>query len=297
MEANMGHFDASKLFGRVLRLSSGATEQSTEANRNEEKRQMKEKRVYKLQKLKRFAWQKFFPAGISLVLLAAAYNLFLSAWDLNVGGFAGISQSLAEFGLSYTLTLLALNAVPFCIAAKNRKWPFFFASLVMTILFGASLDLVPVHQLNIPGEISLILGSALAGVGFGLVCRIEASTGGSDMLSLLIIKLTKTRLSVGIIMTLIDFSVILIWIAITRTSIWTSTIAMLICNIALEVAIYWGRWDEHKLISAIRPRINALWLHLAGFRVVAEAAQGTYTLSITKSAQGVAINNITLQST
>jgi hypothetical protein len=117
------------------------------------------------------------------------------------------------------------------------------------------------------------------------------------MLSLLIIKLTKTKLTVGIIMTMIDFVVIVIWVAITRTSIWTSTMAMLLSNIALEVAIYWGRLHEHKLINAIRPRINAWLLNLAGLRDVAKATQGTYAVLITKTAQGVTINNITLQST
>ena len=217
-----------------------------------------------LVKLKRITWQKLFPAGFSLVLLAVAYNFLLLTHDLNVGGFTGLAMSLDRLGIPFTASLIALNAVPFVIAATNRRWSFFFASLTMTVLFGASVDFIPQHQLNIPGELSLVLGSILAGVGFGIICRIEASTGGSDMLAKLIIKLTRTNLSEGIIMTIIDFLVIVIWVAITGTCIILSTIAMLLSNIALDVAIYWGRIHEHTLIKLMGPLIKNKILRFVG---------------------------------
>lgn len=221
-------------------------------------------------------------AGASLLLLGIAYNVFLLRNDLNLGGFTGFAQSFSKMGFHYTVTLFVLNIIPFGIALKRAitatiwyiskrrcscspscgkctdekckdndlagKWHFFAASFAMTILFGLCMDLFPQIDLRLPYHVSLVIGSLLGGLGFGLICWINASSGGSDMIGKLIsgsmqerAKKMKARgkkaivLSVGTIMIIIDLFAIILWkIIVPESNFFMSCIAMLLCNFMID---------------------------------------------------------------
>jgi len=195
-------------------------------------------------------------SGIAMISLWVAYNVFLLNNNLNVGGFTGASLCLAQFGVSYTLTLVVLNSVPFAIALRKKEFGFFAASAVLTVMTGFVLDLMPIFVLQLPFLVQLIIGSVLSGIGFGLICRAKWSTGGSDMLALQIKKWTKCSLSLGVIMDCIDSVVVIAWVLIVPTdNFWLSfgysILAMLCCNRTIDIIFYYGTIRERLSNLAI----------------------------------------------
>lgn len=135
-----------------------------------------------------------------LLCSSAAYNLYLIPNNIAAGGFTGIGQLVNHFAdISVGTVSILLNVPLFLLSLKSLGLRFGLRSLIA--MFGLSLliDHLPLPTATNDMLLACIFGGVLSGLGFGLVLRGSATTGGTDMLASLIHRhIPFIRVSVGI---------------------------------------------------------------------------------------------------
>lgn len=138
----------------------------------------------------------FILAGTSLVALSL--NSVYIPYGLLAGGVTGLALVLFHlFKIPVFLSILLLNIPVFWWGAKEINRSFLFYSLAGTIALSA---LQPATQAYVPQpQVDMILaaiyGGAISGAGFGLVFRGQGSTGGTDIVAVILRK--KKNLGIG----------------------------------------------------------------------------------------------------
>ena len=148
---------------------------------------------------------------VGTALMSIALN---SAFDMNVlvdGGFSGIAiivKSLTDSwfggGIPLWLTNLVLNIPMFFLGIKIKGIRFLAKTIWGTFSLSFWLYAMPIFPI-VKGDLFLavIFGGVLQGVGIGLVFLGKGTTGGTDMVAVLIQHYVK-HLSVARIMQLVD---------------------------------------------------------------------------------------------
>ncbi|MGN0375298.1 MAG: YitT family protein, partial [Butyrivibrio sp.] len=125
-------------------------------------------------------------------------------------GFSGLSI-LADYSLGIPLwaTNLVLNIPLFIVAGLYVNRKLVWESLLSTGVYSVSVALLP-DRAFLEGDLflSAILGGMAMGIGLGLILYTGASSGGVDMLSI-IIHHKNNRISVPWIMFILDAVIIL----------------------------------------------------------------------------------------
>ncbi len=151
---------------------------------------------------------------LGLLLCATGYNMFIIPNEIAPGGFTGIAQLVNHVtGLPIGMLTLALNVPLFALSAKSLGLKFGIRSLFASVGLSVMIDILPIPSV-IPMDtterllLASLFGGVVAGAGFGLIIRGNATTGGSDMLA----KLINTHfhsVSIGMVMFAVDGMVIL----------------------------------------------------------------------------------------
>lgn len=176
--------------------------------------------------------------ALGLVFCLLSYNLFLIPNRIAAGGFTGIAQLIhAASGWPIGTVALAMNVPLFLFSLKTLGLRFGIRSLAATIAFSLLIDLVP---LKTPAQdiwLATVYGGLLSGIGFGLILRGSATTGGTDLLASLLHRLIP-RLRVSIAIFLIDGLVILTsaFVFDTVTALY-ALICVLISNVVVDFVL------------------------------------------------------------
>jgi len=149
-----------------------------------------------------------------LLLCAVGYDMFIIPNQIAPGGFTGIAQLVNHAtGWPIGMLTIALNVPLFALSAKSLGLKFGLRSLVASFGLSVLIDVLPIPS-AIPMDtterllLASLFGGVVAGAGFGLIIRGNATTGGSDMLA----KLINARfhsVSIGLVMFAVDALVIL----------------------------------------------------------------------------------------
>ena len=144
-------------------------------------------------------------------LMGLAYALFLIPHHFVPGGVSGIAMIVNYFSkLPVGLTIMVLNMPIFLLGLKTMGKKYVLNSLAGMVVSSVFIDLF--HEvLKVPSAtdnavLASIYGGVLLGVGLGIVFRGRASTGGSDIIGMILSKYTGMSLGYGIMIT--DFVVI-----------------------------------------------------------------------------------------
>lgn len=119
---------------------------------------------------------------------------FYDPCGLVTGGFTGIgiivrrlTVDVAEHGIPLWMTNLLLNIPVFLIAYKVQGRKFVGKTAVATFLLSAWLYVIPaVDMAQSDFLLGSVFGGVISGVGMGLVLLSKATTGGTDMVAVLI---------------------------------------------------------------------------------------------------------------
>ena len=124
---------------------------------------------------------------LGLLAAAAAYRMYLIPNQVVNGGFTGVGQLLNHAtGISVGLVNVALNVPLFLISLKSMGLGFGLRSLVAMVLLSVLIDHIPLPPATDDMLLASVYGGAISGIGFGLVLRGNATTGGTDMLASLL---------------------------------------------------------------------------------------------------------------
>ena len=147
-------------------------------------------------------------------IMAAGYVFFISPNKIVPGGIYGISIMLHHLmGLPIGLTALAFN-IPLTIIGTRILGPRFGTKTVVAfVLTSVFVDLLSFYQGSKPlvnGEtlVSCIFGGLLIGIGVALTFKAKATSGGTDVVAMILAK--YTRLPLGQLMMMVDSGIVLL---------------------------------------------------------------------------------------
>lgn len=131
---------------------------------------------------------------IGAVLNAAALNFFLISANVYASGFTGIAQLMASIfsdffgipGVSTGILLFLLN-IPVAILGWYKVGKGFTAYSALSVLFTTvALEFLPIVELSEDIMLNAVFGGVIGGAGVGLTLKYGASTGGSDIIAMVL---------------------------------------------------------------------------------------------------------------
>ena len=154
---------------------------------------------------------------IGSALVGTALSVFTIPNEIAPGGISGLSTALAYMlGVRVSVLTLVLN-IPIMLAAYRLlgKCSFFY-TLLSTALLSGFIELasfLPVYTGNI--LIAAVYGGVLTGIGIGILFLRNITTGGTDLLALMLHK-AFPNVPNGTILAVIDGIVVLIAVLVFR---------------------------------------------------------------------------------
>ncbi|MDO5044699.1 MAG: YitT family protein [Coriobacteriia bacterium] len=153
--------------------------------------------------------------AIGCLIAAAGLNLFLIPGELAAGGASGLATIIYHVGLSKDIIIpvgfqtIVMNALLMIPVFKSGGLRYASRSIFGIIMFALMIDITAPFLPSLVGNDLLlagIWGGILTGVGLGLVFRVGANTGGTDILAQIIAK--KSSLSVGTWLAIFDIMIV-----------------------------------------------------------------------------------------
>ena len=143
---------------------------------------------------------------IGTFMFSIAINVFVVPNNLYTGGVLGISQlirsvitSIFKIEIDFDISGLIyyiINIPLFITAYKNLSKPFFYRTLLVITIQTILLSIIPTQSIVKDTLTNILVGGLLGGAGLGIILSCGASTGGSDIIGLIIAK-KNNELSVG----------------------------------------------------------------------------------------------------
>ncbi len=137
-------------------------------------------------------------------LLAVSVAYFVLPNEILSGGVAGISIiTKALFNLSPTLVIDILVIGLFIIGALVLGRDFAIKTALSSISYPVFLEILVRHpiEMEVDPLLSCIFGGVIAGIGMGIAFRHNASTGGTDIICLLMDKYLHIPVSTSVMIT------------------------------------------------------------------------------------------------
>jgi len=173
-----------------------------------------EKHFKKIKIDKAVVWQEIQDQSIiivGLILYAVGWTGFLLPNQITTGGVTGLS-AIIYFGTKIPIgvTYFCINAVLLLFSIKIFGFKFSFRTIlsVLILTFLLSVFQLIFREPLVKGEpfMSCILGGVMCGMGLGLVFNFKGSTGGTDIIALIINK--YRNISIGKALLICDVCII-----------------------------------------------------------------------------------------
>ena len=153
---------------------------------------------------------------LGAILNAISLNLFLIEANVYASGFTGTAQLITSIltdflgvpGISTGLILFILN-IPVAILGWYKVGKGFTVYSVVSVAFTTLfLELIPVQQLSEDIILNAVFGGVIGGVGVGITLKWGASTGGLDIIAMILSRM-KDR-PIGIYFLMINSAIIVV---------------------------------------------------------------------------------------
>lgn len=143
--------------------------------------------------------------------LAFAVAAFIVPNGIIMGGATGIGLTISHYlPVNLSVIIFAVNAMLFILGAVFLGKKFALTTIISTFTYPVFLSVVQ----SIPGidhvtdnaMLAALYGGVILGIGIGLVVRVGSSTGGTDILALVLHK--WFHIPVAVFLYIVDFSVL-----------------------------------------------------------------------------------------
>jgi len=161
-------------------------------------------------RLDRKRLKKAMEAGVAIIagnmLLGFTVVAFILPSGVIMGGATGIGVVLARFiPLDTAVIVLCVNLAALALGWAVLGWRFVLATVASSLLYplflGAAQRVPGIAGLTADPLLSALLGGGLVGIAVGLVMRVGSSTGGTDVVNLVLHKWTHIPVSVAVYLT------------------------------------------------------------------------------------------------
>lgn len=185
-------------------------------------------------------------------MTAAAFGLFVLPQEFVAGGVTGLSVILnSVIRLPLSWIVLSINILLFALGWIFAGKEFIFKTLIMTFLFPVLLEFF--SQIHLFQELakdpflSSLIAGCLLGIGSGMILRANGSSGGFDILGVVLNK--KFGVPISVVMYVCDCTVILFQ-AVSKPILQTvyGIVVILCCSIMINKVITFGKSEVQLLI-------------------------------------------------
>ena len=149
---------------------------------------------------------------IGCMFMGVGLNMFFKPYTIAPGGLSGLSLVISKFtGLSVS-TIMLLIGIPLLVSSIKilGKKDAIKTFIGMVILSGILEITAPLATISVTQDVllSAISGAILLGIGLGIVFSVDGSTGGTDLIALMVNRVIPS-LPVSKCLTIIDGMVVL----------------------------------------------------------------------------------------
>ncbi len=198
------------------------------------------------------AVNKYFMITLASLIFGIGISLFIDPNNLAPGGVSGLSIILSRLIPASAGTLFLLLNIPIMILGIWKfGLKFIVSTLFATFMVSFSTNLFTMFSpLTQDPFMGAVFGGVLVAVGIGLVLRVGATTGGTDIV-VKCLKLKKPYLKTATIFLLIDGVIICIGGIVFQNmeSVLYSVISAAVTSKVLDLVLYGN--DEAKMIYII----------------------------------------------
>ena len=146
---------------------------------------------------------------VGAIIMAIATSLILLPNQLSTGGFAGIATIFYYFlNIPMGTTILSINIPLFIFATYKLGKGFVIRSFIGTVTFSFSIDILDKLQpLTQDRFLACIYGGIIIGLGTAIILKANPSTGGSDLISMLV-KKYNPNIRTGNVIIIVDVIIV-----------------------------------------------------------------------------------------
>lgn len=190
--------------------------------------------------------------ALGLAIDAFGVRLFIIPNQLILGGATGIGNVASYYtGISVSVTLLAAEVVIWLAALIFLGWSYAVTILMGTFLYPLFFDMWGrigfLQDMTNDKMIAALFGGALCGVGLGLVIRAGSSTGGSDVIPIILNK--KLGLPIAPVMYVTEGIILIAQCAYSgKEEILLGLLCMVVTTVAMNRVLLMGPGDVQILI-------------------------------------------------
>lgn len=144
-------------------------------------------------KFKLDTFKEYVTILFGLALYALGWTGFLLPHEITTGGITGLA-ALVYFanGLPVAVTYFSINIILLIISVRMFGWKFSLRTIIGVLILTLFLSVAQkyIHKPLLVGEpfMACVIGGILAGAGVGTVLTANGSTGGTDIIALIINK-------------------------------------------------------------------------------------------------------------
>ena len=140
------------------------------------------------------------------ILLGFAVAAFILPSGVIMGGATGAGIVLGKvIPLDTAVIVLGVNLMALALGWAVLGWRFVLATIASSLLYplflGAAQRIPGIDRLTADPLLAAMLGGGLVGIAVGLVMRVGSSTGGTDVVNLVLHKWTHIPVSVAVYLT------------------------------------------------------------------------------------------------
>ena len=182
---------------------------------------VEKKNKFNLFKIFNWGWYKFLKCIIGIFISSLSINLFIVPNNLYTGGILGLSQlirtiliSLFKINVNFDISSIIyylINIPLFLIAYKRISKTFFIRTLFAVTINSIFLMIIPIPSEPLIKDllVNVLIGGFLGGIGIGMALSTGSSSGGTDIIGVLLSKRNKkfTVGNIGLIFNLLVYSV------------------------------------------------------------------------------------------
>lgn len=219
-------------------------------------------------------------------IAAFATDVFMVSNGLAAGGLTGLATIIAELGrraginLPVGLQTIVMNALLLLVVVRSGGLKYVVQTVAGFVLLGFFTDLFAPFVLHLGHDdlmLSAMWGGIISGVGYGLVFRCGANTGGSDTIGQIIAR--KSSLPVGATVMAIDVAVCVASAPVfSITNALYAALSMVLMGYVIDMVVDGGNSQRAAfIISDAYEEIERDILHAMDRGCTRLMAQGSWT--------------------
>lgn len=259
--------------------------------------------------LKKFYWKDYLMIIIGTFMYSVGITQFIMPHKFVTGGLAGVGVLLNyAFSMPVSVTILLINAVLIIIAWRILGSQFLAKTIFGVIFLSSFIGLFEALSLDVIMQseplIAGMIGAIMCGVGIGLVFSVNGSTGGTDVIIMVVNKyrnLTpgKTMLVIDVLIVSASFiifqSIETIIYGFIIIAIMTTTIDYIINGVRQSVQFFIFSREYEQIATEINKQLHrgctvldgVGWYTKEPLKVLVVIARRTESVSIFRIVKGV----------